>query len=225
MAIRRPRPASSAAGIAEQPAGPGPHPRAGSPVALLLIDVVNELSFSGGPRLARRALPMARRLAALKRRAKAAGIAAIYVNDNFGQWRSDLRQLVERCRDERAPGGAVTRLLEPDEDDYFVLKPKHSAFYQTPLDELLRYLGTRTLILSGMAGNQCVLYSANDAHMREYRIVVPSDCIASETVADDRYALRQMRGCLHAQVRPSQRLDLGALVRAAERSSTAQLYP
>ena len=63
----------------------------------------------------------------------------------------------------------VVQLL-PEKDDYFVLKPKHSAFYQTNLEILLNYLGVRTLIMTGMAADICVLFSANDAYMRDFRV-------------------------------------------------------
>lgn len=179
-----------------------------SAVALLLIDVINDLCFDGGARLARQALPMARRLARFKQRAKRAGIPAIYVNDNFGQWRSDFRAIVSHCMNEDVRGAPVARLLQPEADDYFVLKPKHSAFYQTSLDTLLRFLGARTLVLTGMSGNLCVLYSAHDAHMRDFELIAPADCIVSERAADNRYALRHLQHELGADITPSSRLRL-----------------
>ena len=134
-----------------------------SPVALLLIDVINDLDFDGSEALARQARPMAARLLALKQRARTAGIPAIYINDNFGRWQSDFRKVVEHCLEDDVPGREVARILQPADDDYFVLKPKHSAFFETTLHTLLTYLGARTLILTGMAGNICILFSANDA--------------------------------------------------------------
>ena len=185
--------------------------------ALLLIDVINDLEFDGGQALARHALPMAKRLAALKRRARRAGIPAIYINDNFGRWRSDFRKLVAHCLEDGVRGEPIVRLLEPGPDDYFVLKPKHSAFFATTLDTLLDYLGATTLILTGMAGNICILYSANDAYMRDFEIVVPSDCVASEDVRENRHALRHIASVLKGRVTPSVRLDLDALVRGRSR--------
>src|ERR1700754_1295783 len=137
-------------------------------VALLIIDVINDMEFEGADGLVETAVPMAHRIAALKRRAKAAGIPAIYVNDNFGRWQSDFRRVVEHCLSDGVRGEEVARILEPEEDDYFVLKPKHSAFYATTLDVLLAHLGASTLILTGIAGNICVFFSANDAYMRDY---------------------------------------------------------
>ena len=110
-------------------------------------------------------------------------------------------------------GARITTMIGPRDDDYFVLKPKHSGFYSTQLDLLLEHLGARTLILTGIQANICVLFTANDAYMRDYTLVVPSDCVASTDPADAEYALEQMRGVLKAQVTASDELDLDALVR------------
>jgi nicotinamidase-related amidase len=174
--------------------------------ALLLIDVINDLDFPGSGELAAEAVPMARRLRALKARARRAGIPAIYINDNFGKWRSDFRTLVAHCVRDNVPGRPVARLLKPKRDDYFVLKPKHSAFYLTTLDLLLSSLNIRTVVLTGIAGNNCVLFSANDAYMRDLRLVVPADCIVSNTAEENAYALKQMRTVLKADVRLSREL-------------------
>jgi nicotinamidase-related amidase len=182
-------------------------------VALLLIDVINDLTFEGADALLPHASAMARQLADLKRRAHDAGIPAIYINDNFGRWRSDFRALVEHCSADGMPGAAIAQTLAPQADDYFVLKPKHSAFFETTLDTLLKYLGARTLIVTGIAGNICILFSANDAYMRDYTLIVPADCVASNTPDANRYALQQMAQVLKADITPSDALDLEALVR------------
>jgi nicotinamidase-related amidase len=174
--------------------------------ALLLIDVINDLDFPGSEALVRAALPMARRIRALKARAKRAGVPAIYINDNFGKWRSDFRTLVAHCIMDNVPGRNVARLLKPTRDDYFVLKPKHSAFYLTTLDLLLSRLKVRTVILTGIAGNNCVLFSANDAYMRDLTLVVPADCIVSNSTEENEYALNQMRTVLKADLRLSTEL-------------------
>ena len=125
-----------------------------STVALLLVDVINDMVFEGSESLVRHAEPMAARLRALKHRARDAGLPTIYINDNFGKWRSDFRALVDHCLNDDVPGRNVARALRPDADDYFVLKPKQSAFYGTTLDTLLRSLGIRGVIL-----NHAVTYS------------------------------------------------------------------
>jgi nicotinamidase-related amidase len=180
-------------------------------VALLLVDVINDMDFAGSESLVGAAEAMARRLQALKQRARAAAIPVIYINDNFGRWRSDFRSLVEHCTHDDVPGREVARLLRPDDEDYFVLKPKQSAFYGTTLDTLLRSLGTRTVILTGIAGDNCVLFSANDAYMRDLQLFIPSDCVVSETREQNESALQLMARVCKADIRPSVELDLSAL--------------
>jgi nicotinamidase-related amidase len=177
-------------------------------VALLLIDVINALDFPGSHSLLPYALAAARRIAALKARARKAGIPVIYVNDNFGRWRSDFKAHVRHCLEAAVPGGPVVKRLLPEDDDYFVLKPKHSGFYSTSLDILLEHLGAQTLILTGIAGNLCVLYTANDAYMRDFRLIVPRDCVASETKEANDHALAQMKHHLRADIRSAARIHL-----------------
>lgn len=186
-------------------------------IALVLIDVINDLEFEGGEELFKYALPMAERLADFKRRAKAARIPVIYVNDNFKKWQSDLHKLVEHCLNENVRGKSVVELLKPDEDDYFVLKPKHSGFYATVLETLLLYLQVKTLVLTGLTGNMCVLFTANDAYLRDYNLIIPADCIASITEEDNAYCLRHMRNALKADTTPSTELDWEELKRRAGR--------
>src|ERR1043166_6269978 len=151
-----------------------------SPVALLLIDVINDFEFDeGADDLLKFALPAAKRIAALKQRASEAGIPAIYVNDNFGKWRSDFRAQVAHCINDDTRGRPIAELLKPLTEDYFVLKPKQSGFYSTTLDLLLQHLGARTLILTGFSTDICVLFTASDAHLRDYRLIVPRDCVRS----------------------------------------------
>ncbi|HWL54072.1 MAG TPA: isochorismatase family cysteine hydrolase [Chthoniobacteraceae bacterium] len=174
-----------------------------SPIVLLLVDVINDFSFPQAPKILRYAIPAARRIALLKKRLRRAGIPAIYVNDNFGRWRSDFRTQVEHCLADECPGSAVARQLIPNEDDYFVLKPKHSGFYASSLDVLLTRLKAERLIITGFAADICVLFTANDAYMRDYRVLVPHDGVAAETVAAKRNACRQMERFLRADIRSS----------------------
>ena len=171
-----------------------------SDIALLLIDVINDLEFEGGEELLRDALPAARNIASLKERAQQAGVPVIYVNDNFGRWRSDFKKIVSHCLHDQVRGRPIAELLQPDEDDYFVLKPKHSGFFSTTLDLLLEYLGVRTVVLTGFAGNNCVLFTANDAYLRDYALIVPADCTASIRTEENEYALKQMRQVLKASI-------------------------
>jgi nicotinamidase-related amidase len=183
---------------------PATIPVAGS--ALLLIDVINDLAFEDSAALVEQAEPMSLRLAAFKRRAAAAGVPTIYINDNFGRWRSDFRQTVAHCTARSSPGRLVSQRLKPTAQDYFVLKPKHSGFFDTTLDTLLDNLGIRRVILTGIAGNICVLFTANDAYMRDLKVFTPADCIVSNTAADNDHALQQIETVLKGNVTPSSQL-------------------
>jgi nicotinamidase-related amidase len=180
-----------------------------SRAALLIIDMINAFEFEGAERILPRARDAAQAISRLKQRAREARVPSVYVNDNFGRWRSDFHQILERVLD--SPGRDIARLLAPKADDYFVLKPKHSGFQFTALQLLLEHLGATTLVLTGVAGNFCVLFTAHDAYMRDYRLVVPRDCIASQTEADDRYALAHMQGVTKADTRSSGEIDFAAL--------------
>ena len=182
-----------------------------SDVALLLIDVINDLEFESGEELLRHALPMAERLAKLKRRAKEAGVPVIYVNDNFGKWQSDFKRILEHCLSEDVRGRPIAELLRPEENDYFVLKPKHSGFFSTTLDILLDYLQARTLVLTGLTGDICVLFTAHDAYMRDFNLVIPSDCVASNDPSENDYTLRKMADLMDADTRPSAEIDFEEL--------------
>jgi nicotinamidase-related amidase len=184
-----------------------------SPVALLIVDMINDLEWPGGDRLAAQAMPVARQIRELRGRARALRIPTVYVNDNFGRWQSDLRAVLDHCLMDDVRGRPMVELVKPDDDDYFVLKPKHSGFYSTTLDLLLAYLQASTLIITGIAGNSCVLFTASDAFMRDYHLIVPSDCCVSIDPQDNEYALRQMREVLHADTTPATELDLGLLRR------------
>lgn len=176
--------------------------------ALLLIDVINDLDFPEADDLIKFAEPMAQRIFALKKQCKEIGIPSIYVNDNFGVWRSDFKQVLEHCTKRTSRGRKISKLLEPDEDDYFVLKPKHSGFHSTTLDILLAHLHCDTLILTGIAGNICVLFTANDAYMRDFKLLIPGDCIASNTKEENDYALSLMAKVLKANTDESSLLAL-----------------
>ena len=190
-------------------------------VALLLIDVINDLEFPEGEQLLPHALAMAARLVELKRRAKRSRVPAIYVNDNFGRWKSDFNAQVEHCLHDGVRGQRLAELLKPEDDDYFVLKPKHSGFFSTSLDILLEYLQARTVIITGIAANICVLFTANDAYMRDFNLFVPRDCVASNSTEEIDHALEEMRSILKADVRESTEIDFKAILSAPAQDGPA----
>lgn len=187
-----------------------------SSIVLLLIDVINDLEFEGGDRLLTHALPAGEKIAALKRRTTLKGIPAIFVNDNFGKWRSDFKKLISHCLEDDVRGKALAELLRPGSEDYFVLKPKNSGFFSTSLEILLKHLGAETLILTGLTADNCILFTAGDAHMRDYHLWIPGDCVASQDANENTRALEFMKRVLEADIRPSTESDLiGSDLRAS----------
>ncbi|WP_347548179.1 isochorismatase family cysteine hydrolase [Pseudalkalibacillus hwajinpoensis] len=190
--------------------------------ALLLIDVINTLDFKDAELLARYTEETADNIAALKKEAKSQGLPVIYVNDNYGLWQSDFKKVINYAAE--ANGQHLVDRLEPEDDDYTVVKPKHSGFFSTPLSTLLKFLKVNTLILTGFAGNICVLFTANDAYMREYDLYIPSNCCASNLEEDNEYALRLMEGNLKASTEPSTELNLKELISKANDRQVKTAY-
>jgi nicotinamidase-related amidase len=188
--------------------------KANGEMALLVIDMISSWDFPDGDKLGRAALAIAPRIGALKQRCLLAGVPTVYVNDNRGRWRSEFRELVRVSASESAIGAQIAESLLPHEDDYSVLKPKHSAFYATPLDLLLRHLRVRRLIVTGVASDQCIVMTAAEARMRDYDVVVPGDCVGAQTAARNASALRHLDQAHGIDTSPSTRLRLPAATNA-----------
>ena len=176
--------------------------------ALILVDFINLFDFEHSEKLAARAVEAAKRTAVLKRKARAADMPCIYANDNFGHWRSEFSRLVEECLKAQGPPHEIVGLLKPDRDDYSILKPRHSAFYETPLAFLLEELEVDSLILTGLSTDMCVFATAQDAYVRKYKLWIPSDCVAADTEEHEREALGHMHRTLRADIRPSSQVEL-----------------
>jgi nicotinamidase-related amidase len=179
-------------------------------MALLVVDMISTWDFDGADKLCRVAQAIAPRIGALKRRFVRAGVPVVFVNDNRGRWRSEFRALVERSVETSEPGAAIAGSLAPGDDDYSVLKPKHSAFYATPLDLLLRHLRVQRLVVTGVASDQCIVMSATEARMRDYDVIVPGDCVGAQTAARNAAALRHLREAHGIDTAPSARVRLPA---------------
>ncbi len=184
--------------------------------ALIVLDMINDLEFPEGADVLRQALPAAERIAALAVRARAARVPVIFANDNFGRWRSDLGEVVEHVLHGGVRGQPLAERLRPEPDDYVVLKPKHSAFFATPLDTLLKHLGTERLVITGMSAEMCILFTAMDAHIRDLHLHVPADCVASRSAERTRESLRYLEEVLGADVRASGELEMEALAASGD---------
>ncbi len=160
---------------------------------LLIIDAINDLEFPGGENIFPWAMKLAGKLSQFRTLAHRFGMPVIYVNDNFGLWHSSFPEVYAHCTRRKARGRPVSLQLKPTHDDYFILKPQHSGFFATSLVPLLKHLQARRLILSGIATNLCVLFTAHDAHMHQYPMVVLSDCCAAESDFDHNVALTQLK--------------------------------
>ncbi|MGM0752416.1 MAG: cysteine hydrolase family protein [Bacillota bacterium] len=174
--------------------------------ALVIIDMINTFDFQGGEELYENTLKIVGNIHELKTKAKKAGMPIIYVNDNYGLWQDNMNDIIEHCKKKK--GETVIERLHPDTDDYFIIKPKHSCFFGTQLDILLHQLDVKHLILTGIAGDICVLYTANDAYMREYELSIPKDCMASETDEDNESALRIIKKTIDADMTLSNQMTL-----------------
>jgi len=187
-------------------------------VGLLIIDMITTFDFQGADALRSKAHDTAKAIVELKREVESLGQPSIYVNDNFGEWHSERSKLVERSLEQANP---VSEIIKPDEQDYFIIKPQFSGFYATNLQVLLPKLGVSRLILSGIATDICILFTAADAHMRDYAIWVPENAVAA--VSDDRHrwALEIMRQSMGAETAPTTALSVkdwtGRLDRSARR--------
>src|SRR6185437_13244943 len=170
------------------------------PVALLLIDVLTTFQFPDGDTILKGALAIRDALMDLKTRARAMEIPTLYVNDNFGDWRSEKEVLMGRCLE--AKGAEFVKPLLPDSEDYFVLKPMHSGFYMTPLEVLLQHLQVQTLILSGLTSSSCIAVTAHDANMRGFNIYIPPDCSCARNGREHNQALAQLSAMAGASLTP-----------------------
>jgi nicotinamidase-related amidase len=165
--------------------------------ALLIIDMINDFQFDHGQRLAEQTNEIAQHIIAVKSYFKRQQYPVIYINDHYGLWQANFENIAKHCRNEKS--NPIIDLIYPDEDDLFLIKPKHSAFFGTALNTLLYEKKIENLVLTGIAGNICVLFTANDAYMRGYQLHVPSNCIASTSEHDNTYALTMMKNVLKAK--------------------------
>lgn len=176
--------------------------------ALLIIDAINALDFDGSDRLLRAAEKIVDPIVRLRGWFDAAQMPVIYVNDHQGNWRADRQEIVANVLGSDSPGRAMSAALKPRDDDLFVIKPQLSGFYATTLPALLPRKGVQRLVLTGLAADICVLFTAGDAHMREYKLWIPADAVAGEHDERTRWALEIMRNSFGAETCPTTELSL-----------------
>src|SRR5690625_4360096 len=177
-----------------------------SDTALIIIDMINKMDFEGAELLLENTRPIVKPILNLKKEAKKKGHPVIFVNDNFELWHEDVKNLIEECK--KGIAKEIVEQFTPEKDEFFIIKPKHSGFHGTQLDILLRQLGVKKLILTGVAGDICVLSTANDAYMREYDLWVPKDCIASEHKRDNASAIQLINRSMFANVKPTNEVTI-----------------
>ncbi len=184
------------------------------PTVLLVIDMIGQWQFPEAPALVREAAAIAPRIARLASRFRSAALPVVYVNDNHGRWRSDLRSIVQTSLDQadRDPvghlGAQVTRQLCPTEADFFVLKPSHSAFFATPLHLLLQHLRTQRVVLAGVSADQCVLATAIDAGTHGLQAIIARDCVATPSPHRTRRVLEHFEQVLLLPTPTAQRIKM-----------------
>jgi nicotinamidase-related amidase len=166
--------------------------------ALIVVDMLNEYDHEDADVLVdavRDVLPAMQRLI---ERAQAQDVPVVYVNDNYGDWSAGRPELVER-----AVAGRARDLVEPvapADGTWFIAKARHSIFYETQLEYLLREQEIERVVLVGQVTEQCILYSALDAYVRHFDVAVPRDAVAGihPDMAD--CALRMMERNMRADI-------------------------
>jgi nicotinamidase-related amidase len=143
--------------------------------ALLVCDMITEYDFQDAETVAAHAPGPVRRIAELVERATADDTLIVYVNDNYGNWDGSRDGLIRRALQGAHP--ELVEPIKPEREFGFLWKPRHSAFYETSLNYLLREQGIDRVVITGQVTEQCVLYTALDAYIRHFDIVVPSDAV------------------------------------------------
>ena len=144
--------------------------------ALLIVDMINDFHFERGDSLYRAARDAALEIRSLRDRLT---VPVVYVNDNFKQWHRNFDDTVTAIEKSSEEGRDIISILRPRDEDYYVLKPDRSGFYETPLEVLLRDIRAEGVIVTGVTTDMCVLHTANDAYIRGFKLAVPADCTAS----------------------------------------------
>jgi len=182
-----------------------------SSVALLIIDMISDFEFEDGAEVYKNARKIVQSIADLKSRARAANVPVIYLNDNYGRWNEDFASFVQNIKDNSRRGREIIEILEPQDDDLFVLKPQRSGFYGTSLGVLLLSMGVSNIILTGVTTDICILFTAHDAYMRGYNVQIPSDASASGNTRHHTSALNFLQRVADADIRKTEAIDFSVI--------------
>jgi len=175
--------------------------------ALVVVDMLNTYEHDDADKLIRSVREVVPSIASLIERARSQDVDVVYVNDNYGAWDAGPGDVVQRALAGPHPD-LVEPIVPPDDVTAFVLKARHTIFYQTPLEYLLRTLGVERLVLAGQVTEQCILYSALDAYVRHFEVVVPPDAVAAIHPELHEAALEMMRVNMDADVTPAEKIRL-----------------
>ena len=173
--------------------------------ALLIVDLINSFTFKHGSVLAEKSIHMVPKINYIRDIFKNKKLPTIYVNDHYKIEKPTQEKLIKHCLNPLSYD--LIKQIQPNEEDYFIFKPNYSGFYLTNLDELLKKLNITHLVIVGVAGNRCVLFTANDAFMRDYNLIIPQDAISSVTDYDEKVAIYMMKDILNATVIQTQEIE------------------
>jgi len=165
---------------------------------LLVVDMISDYAFPDAEHVTgavQQAVPAIRRAREI---ADAAGVRVIYVNDILDDWRCSRPDTLRRALQGERPD--LVEPIAPRDDDAFFFKGRHSAFYGTLLAHYLSTTETERVVFTGQVTEQCILYSAHDAHVREYGVTILRDAVASLDDAHGQAALDMMRANIHADI-------------------------
>ncbi|SES15177.1 Nicotinamidase-related amidase [Gracilibacillus ureilyticus] len=168
--------------------------------AVMIIDMINDFNFAEGDMLLEHTKKIVPNIKKLREYADKNDMPVIFVNDHYETWETDYKTIAKTCLTDKNKD--IIEQGTPAKKDYFIMKPQMSGFFRTPLCSLLEELGINHIIMAGIAGNICILFTANDAHMRGYTLHVPGNCVASNTDRHNEEALKLMKAVFNASIDP-----------------------
>ena len=164
--------------------------------AILVVDMLNDFVY--GALTCDRGKAIVPATARLLDAAREAGVPVIFCND--AHLRGIDRELTIWGDHAIAgtPGAEVIPELNLSECDYVVPKRRYSGFFQTDLDILLKELGVKTVVMTGLHAHMCVRHTSADAFSLGYDVVVAKEATDSFTEEDYIGGLAYLKTCYGA---------------------------